>query len=96
MGRYTDDQAEKCARVFQAILLRGLMDAGGHRVNQVEERRLGTHKAAAVAWIGTKDFRTVCDLAGINAEQAIAAYNAGIFDIENSEQLSERIKGVFL
>lgn len=78
---YAPELAAECVvlrRLWRAVLVQGLREAKGQIINTGGAVTPAGRRAAlsmARDWIGSRDFREVCDLAGISvsAAEAIAA-----------------------
>lgn len=72
----TQERAETCRRLWQAVVLRAITDATADEYASAEDR---AEQRRAHEWITGrgKDFRHVCDLAGLDPDFYADAYEAG-------------------
>lgn len=69
----TSSDACPYTALWGEALIRGIEDASGR--HERSDRR----PTDSAAWIGSADFRTVCDLAGISADMVETAFRSGKF-----------------
>lgn len=78
------DRRDEHRELWAAVLICNLNDAAGHLIAAYNSKQ-GSREALqrqAKAWIGTSDFRHVCDLAGIDHTAVLAAWDKGVFPIK--------------
>lgn len=73
--------------LFASVLICGMNDAAGHVLavcggGRVNENVTATIQRQAQAWLGSKDFREVCELAGFEPDAVLKAYHRGVFPIK--------------
>ena len=64
--------------LWQTVLINGLIDTTGRRIS-IEP----CHADQARAWIGTRDFHTVCALAGMDGHFVLDSYRSGRLNPED-------------
>ena len=74
-------------KLWQAVISRAVLDAGWSGKERDYDGSLNieaTEKGRADAWLssGSKDFRAVCDLAGIDPDFLRDSYRSGRLDLE--------------
>lgn len=77
--KHTDNiDAAACQRLWCAMLLRNLTDATGHGKILCEGSGASNMAISqAQNWIGSNDFRLVCDMAGFNPDAIEEKYRSG-------------------
>lgn len=58
------DQTLRCRELWQSVLMGGIQDT--QTKTATLNKNYQTNQRMAWAWLDTQDFRTVCDLAGMN------------------------------
>lgn len=79
---WTAEQARACRALWASVLMTAIRDALAP--DEKLQTRNGNHgsaskldRAQAQSWVGSKDFRIVCEAAGLNPDYILAAYRAG-------------------
>lgn len=66
--------------LWQDVLIRGIEDAMGRIEASSRNAVADYERRRASLWIGSEDFKIVCDLAGISASMVEAAFHRGAFE----------------
>ena len=68
--------------LWQDVLMRAMLDATASLTATIAEHELQARRAARL-WIGSNDFREVCELAGMDPDSTLARFRAGTVKIKS-------------